>query len=141
MFPMFLLVFFSAFLMTAIVVKSSNSRLRPTHVTSDDIRRLSIHYNMIQLYNEFNELLNKVYLCEKVNNQEVKEMRRQVFRQLAGDIEDLNFKMQDVFRVMNTQMDLRYLSFDNYMLRVEYEEDLAKETSSLIGETEEMIAM
>jgi hypothetical protein len=96
---------------------------------------------MIQLYNEFNELLNKVYLCEKVNNQEVKEMRRQVFRQLAGDIEDLNFKMQDVFRVMTTQMDLRYFSFDNYMLRVEYEEDLAKETSSLIGETEEMIAM
>ena len=127
--------------MTAIVVKSSNSRLRPTHVTSDDIRRLSIHYNMIQLYNEFNELLNKVYLCEKVNNQEVKEMRRQVFRQLAGDIEDLNFKMQDVFRVMTTQMDLRYSSFDNYMLRVEYEEDLAKETSSLIAETEEMIAI
>ena len=69
MFPILMMCFMSAFLMTAIVVKSSSSRLRPTDVTSDDIRRLSINYNLLQLYNEFNELLNKLSLCERVQNQ------------------------------------------------------------------------
>ena len=68
---MFMMVFVSAFLMAAIVVKTKNSRLRPTEVTTDDIRRLSIHYNILQLTNEFNEIMNKAALCEKIHNQEV----------------------------------------------------------------------
>ncbi len=132
MFPVFMLCFMSAFLMTAIVVKSSSSRLRPTNVSSDDIRRLSIHYNLMQLYSEFNDLMSKLSLCERVHNDMVKDIRYKVIQTLATDMEDVNFKMQDVFRVMNTQFDLRYSSFENYMGRIDYEEELSREISTLI---------
>jgi len=141
MFPILMMCFMSAFLMTAIVVKSSSSRLRATEVTSDDLRRLSINYNLLQLYNEFNELMNKLSLCERVQNHLVKDLRHKVISTLATDIEDLNFKMQDVFRVMNTQFELRYTSFDNYMARVEYEEELSREIAALIQETEDIIGL
>jgi hypothetical protein len=49
--------------------------------------------------------------------------------------------MQDVFRVMNTQFELRYTSFDHYMGRIDYEEELSREISSLIKETEDIIAL
>ncbi len=40
---------------------------------------------------------------------------------------------------MITQMDLRYSSFENYMSRIEYEEELSKEISALILEAVDMI--
>ena len=71
----------------------------------------------------------------------MKDLRYKVVSTLTTDIEDLNFKMQDVFRVMNTQFELRYTSFDHYMGRIDYEEELSREISSLIQETEDIIAI
>lgn len=56
-------------------------------------------------------------------------------------MEDLKFKMQDVFRVMDTQFELKYSSFDNYMGKIDYEEELSREISSLIQEAEDMIGI
>ena len=49
--------------------------------------------------------------------------------------------MQDVFKVMKVQVDLKYSSFDNYMMKVEYEEELAKEIAQLIEEAEQIVAI
>jgi hypothetical protein len=56
-------------------------------------------------------------------------------------MEDLKFNMQDVFRVMDTQFELKYSSFDNYMGKIDYEEELSREISSLIQEAEDMIGI
>jgi hypothetical protein len=56
-------------------------------------------------------------------------------------MEDLKFKMQDVFRVMETQFELKYSSFENYMGKIDYEEELSREISSLIQEAEDMIGI
>ena len=141
MFPVLMMCFVSAFLMTSILVRSTQSRLRPTEYTTDDIRRISIHYHLIQLYHEFNDLMNKVSLCDRITSADVKDLRGKVIKGLAGDMDDLRFKMQDVFRVMDTQFELKYSSFDSYMGKIEYEEELAREISSLIQEAEGMIGM
>ena len=141
MFPVLMMCFVSAFLMTSILVQSSKSRLRPTEYSTDDIRRISIHYHLIQLYHEFNDLINKVRICDRITSEDVKVLRGQVVKSLAGDLEDLKFKMQDVFRVMDTQFELKYSSFDNYMGKIDYEEELSREISSLIHEAEDMIGI
>jgi len=108
MFPIFLTLFFCAFFMTALVVRTSNShRLRATPITSDDLRRLSIHYNLMQLYHEFNDLISKASLCEKLSDPLAREVRREVFLELREDLEDLQFKMEDVFKVMRVQVELK----------------------------------
>ena len=56
-------------------------------------------------------------------------------------MEDLKFKMQDVFRVMETQFELKYSSFENYIGKIDYEEELSREISSLIQEAEDMIGI
>ena len=75
MFPVLMMCFVSAFLMTTILVRSTQSRLRPTDYYTDDIRRISIHYHMIQLYHEFNDLMNKVSLCDRITSADVKVLR------------------------------------------------------------------
>ena len=77
-FPLFILTFFTAFMLTAVVVKSTQNhqnRLSPTQITSDEIRSLSINLHLNQLYHEFNDFLTKISMCELVYDKTVFDTR------------------------------------------------------------------
>lgn len=102
-------LFFLAFVTASVLThRIGLSRQVPfsSSVTSDDIRRLTMNLNLIQLQNELLDLHANIMLTQNtVSDTSVKAIRNKIIKALAEDVEDVNFKFRDVFRVMEQHLE------------------------------------
>jgi predicted RecB family nuclease len=70
-------------------------------------------------------------------------LRAKLIVKIAEDMDDLVFKFNDVFRVMEKQIENSFNSatFEKYMGFVEYDEELCEQTSQLIMDAWMMVMM
>lgn len=89
------------------------------------------------------ELHNKLVLVRHTNSPEVRKLRNKLVKKLAVDIEDLEFKFRDVFRVLESHEE--YIAslntFERFHGAIDYEGDLVKMISDFLMETAEIIVM
>lgn len=128
---MFLLTLIMAFLMTAYVVKSNQHQLRPTSVTTDEVRSMSVHVQLVHLYHEMNDMITKVSLCDKINDESMYGTRALILHRIAEDFDDMTQKLSDTFKIMRHNFDQGstigyYTSFDRWMGNVDYEWGVAQ---------------
>lgn len=80
---------------------------------------------------------NKMNLCmRKVYDTDVSQMRLEVFKIVAVDFEDIAFKFQEVYRILERNIEnaqsYLYQTFDRYLGNINYEQELVTEINALL---------
>jgi len=74
------------------------------------------------------ELHNRLVVVRHTSCPDVSKLRNKLVKKLAGDLEDLEFKLRDVFRVLESHEE--YInslnSFERFHGAIDYEADLVK---------------
>ena len=76
-------------------------------------------------------------LCmRKVYDTDVSQMRLEVFKIVAVDFEDIAFKFQEVYRILERNIEnaqsYLYQTFDRYLGNINYEQELVTEINALL---------
>ena len=89
------------------------------------------------------ELHNKLVVVRHTNSPEVSKLRNKLVTRLAGDLEDLEFKLRDVFRVLESHEEYIHNlnSFERFHGAIDYEGDLVKMVADFLMETAEIIVL
>ncbi len=86
---------------------------------------------------------NKIVTIRNIHADPVRELRNKLVKKLTVDIDDLEFKLRDALRVMESHNEhaASLTTFEKFHGSLEYEGDLVKMTAEFLMETSEIVVL
>ncbi len=87
---------------------------------------MSIHVQLIHLYHEMNDMITKVSLCDKINDESMHGTRALILNRIVEDFDDMTQKLADIFKIMRQNFDQGstigyYTTFERWMGNIDQE--------------------